>query len=186
MEKRGYKIIIYVSVIAIFIGVVGLFISIRFDNKNAGIDSVVRSVKEGSSIVFSEIPVKDSENDLQVLRTFVPYGYSVESNVDWTLASYIYPAEISLCAYSKDKNRHLYFFSTKEYIEQLDENIDEVFGGEPLNDVNKKYMGAQDYLFEKVREMNADASNISIIKKETFTEEEISNMKKLVDSDARK
>ena len=68
MEKRGYKIIIYVSVIAIFIGVVGLFISIRFDNKNAGIDSVVRSVKEGSSIVFSEIPVKDSENDLQVLR----------------------------------------------------------------------------------------------------------------------
>lgn len=185
MEKRGYKIIIYVSVIAIFIGVVGLFISIRFDNKNAGIDSVVRSVKEGSSIVFSEIPVKDSENDLQVLRTFVPYGYSVESNVDWTLASYIYPAEISLCAYSKDKNRHLYFFSTKEYIEQLDENVDEVFGGEPLNDVNKKYMGAQDYLFEKVREMNADASNISIIKKETFTEEEISNMKKLVDSDAR-
>lgn len=185
MENHGYKLIICISIVAIFAGVIGLFTTRRFETNDIGIDSIVKSVKEGSALVFSEVPIKDSVNDLQVLRTFVPYGYETESDVNWTLTSYIYPAEISFHAYSKDKSKQLYFTSTKEYVEKLDYNVEEIFGEEPLNDTRKAYTSAREYLLEKFNEINSNASNISVVKEESFTEEELSNMKKLVDEDAR-
>lgn len=185
MGEKGYKIIILISVIAIFMGIIGLFTARQSDIKDIEIDSIVKSIKEGSALVFDEVPVKDKADDLQVLRTFVPYGYEVESNINWTLTSYIYPAEASFYAYSKDEGKHLYFFSTKEYIEPLDENTEDVFGGKLLSYNTKPYTGAQAYLIEKLKEINSNASNISIVKEESFTKEEISNMQKIVNETAR-
>lgn len=184
MKKNNSNIIIIASIILVIIGAILVVVFRQFSFKTASEEDIAERINKGDAIIYNETVITDDSNDLQVARTFIPDGYKVEFNVDWTLTSYIYPADISIKAYSEDRKKELNFFSTKEYLENLDDN-DNIFGEEPRNDAYKSYTGAENYLLEKVKEISPNAENISVEKKESFTEEEISKMKEIVDVEAK-